>query len=244
MSDAGAPRPSMTPDAALGATAAASSPSTVSQSCTSNDLPTDYGDMYSAVIPGSSHVFQVQTGTIASGVVAWTASDPSMVQIDAQGLEAIITTLKAGTVTITASSGGKCGSRSLYITAATEAQWQAGNARYNNSNPLPNITTDGGMPSVVASALDPPGMPPACTNCHGDTATSNAFKTITETPVKTSYLSDQELISLVTQGTIPNIGISNDVVPSFLFSSIHKWSDISGNEAQAMVVYLRSLALQ
>jgi len=168
-----------------------------------------------------------------------------MVQItpDAAYGEAMLTTLRAGDVTITADSDGRCGSSTLHITAATERQWQVGNARYNNMNPLPRIVVDGGAPLPSTNiVIDPPGMPPACTNCHGDTATNDVFRTISYNPEQTGGFSDQELIDIVTKGIAPVDGFfDSSIVPMFVWSFFHKWSDITGDEAQGMVVYLRSL---
>src|SRR5262245_53826983 len=114
--------------------------------CTANNLPISFNPMYSAYIDGSSHTFQIPA--VANGVsgaaVKWSASDPTMVQIERGDTSGgvLITMLKAGKVTITASLNGSCGTSELTITEATEAQWAAGNARYNNMNPLPTIMTD------------------------------------------------------------------------------------------------------
>ena len=221
------------------------------ESCASNDLQLAFSpDMYSAYIEGNTHAFQLPAAVATPGVapvtVKWTASDPSMVQIeiDDQVGGVMITTLRAGDVTITANASGRCGVSTLHITAATEEQWQAGNSRYNNMNPLPAIKTDGGLPfGFMNSVLDPPGMPPACTNCHGDTATSNILRTSSYTPEQTGGFSDQELSDIVTKGIVPTGGFFDaTIIPSSLFSSVHTWSDITRDQSQGMVVYLRSLA--
>ena len=223
---------------------ASSSPPTAS--CTSNDLPIAFAPMYSAYIPGGAHQFQlpVVLASGGGGSVRWGASDPSMVRVDA-GTTAgsvLLTMLGAGDVTITANANGRCGASMLHITAATEAEWQAGNARYNNMNPLPMITVDGGIPGPGLPNVDPPGAPPACTNCHGDTATGSLV-TITETPSQVGGFSDQELIGIVTKGSVPAGGFFDpSVIPQFAWSFFHKWTDIMGDDAQGMVVYLRSLS--
>jgi hypothetical protein len=228
-----------------GGATAASAPQG-SKGCTSNDLPLAFApDMYSAYIPGNTPLFQlpVTVTGVSTSAVEWTASDPSMVQIDftQQSGVMMLTMLKAGDVIITANAGGRCGSSTLHITAATQAQWEAGNLRYNNGNPLPVIPTDGGIPTSFTNyVLDPPGMPPACTNCHGETATSNVFRTSSETPEQTGGYSDQALVQIITQGAVPMN--SQTTIPTFLWSFFHKWSDITGDQAQNAVVYLRSLA--
>jgi hypothetical protein len=202
--------------------------------------------MYSAYIEGNSHVFQipVQAAGANGDNVEWTASAPSMVQIDPGAIAgyALITMLKAGDTTITANANMRCGVSTLHITAATEEQWQMGNARYNDMNPLPRIPTDGGVPiGPMNYVLDPPGMPPACTNCHGETATSNVLRATTPTPAQTGGFSDQQLIAIFTQGAVPMDCSIDPLIPDFVWSFLHRWTDITGDAQQSMVVYLRSL---
>ena len=226
-----------------------SSATTSTPSTCANNLELAFApDMYSAYIDNSDHTFQlpVVANGVSGATVKWTASDPSMVQIDPGDTSggAMLTMQKAGEVTITATANGLCGTSTLHITAATEDQWQAGNARYNNMNPLPGFGTDGGVPTNFRRILiDPPGMPPACTNCHGDQATNSVFKTISHTPEQTGGFSDQDLIQIFTAGAVPQDGyFDTSLVPSFVWSFFHKWSDITGDAQQGMVVYLRSLA--
>lgn len=213
--------------------------------CSSNDLKLAFApDMYSAYIPGSTHVFAIPAQAQGpSGTVQWTASDPSAVRIapNADG-GAMLTTLKAGDVTITARDGGRCGTSTLHITEATEEQWQLGNARYDNMVPLPPVPTSMGTTTVLYT-LDQPGMPPpACTNCHGPAPTDDALAAPTETPEQTGGFSDQELSDIITQGTVPASGYyDSSIVPEFVFTFFHKLPDVAGEEALAMVVYLRSL---
>ncbi len=165
-----------------------------------------------------------------------------LIEPAATGGGVLLTMKRAGEVTITANARGECGTSTLHITAATEAQWQAGNARYNNMNPLPAVPLDGGIPALSASkAFDPPGMPPACTGCHGVTATSSFFRTSSSTPQQTGGFSDQELIDIVTKGVVAGAG-DDTIIPPFVWTSFHTWSDIMGEQAQGMVVYLRSLS--
>ena len=57
----------------------------------------------------------------------------------------MITTMKAGDVTIVARTSSACGTAPLHITQFTADDWNAGNARYNNNGAL-NICLDGGQP--------------------------------------------------------------------------------------------------
>lgn len=217
------------------------------QSCWSNDLPIAFApDMYSAYIEGSNRIFMLPVlAQGAEGLTArWSASDPTMVKIEPSYQGGMLLTMqRAGEVTITANANGRCGTSTLHITSATEEQWQAGIARYNNMYPLPKITADAGVPVDLTNVVvDPPGMPPACTNCHGVTATSEVFRTITFTPNQTGGYSDQQLVDIFTKGVVPMDGyFSGSAAPASAWSVLHSWSDISAEQAQAIVVYLRSL---
>jgi hypothetical protein len=142
------------------------------QSCQSNDLQIVFGpDMYSAYIDGSLHTFQLPVTAYApvEYTPTWSASDPKMVKMEPYDggllkVGILLTMQKPGDVVISANANGQCGTSMLHIAAATEEQWQAGNARYNNMYPLPKIKTDAGVPVDLTNVvLDPPGMPPACT---------------------------------------------------------------------------------
>ena len=56
----------------------------------------------------------------------------------------MITTMKAGDVTIVAKSGAMCGSAPLHIAQFTPDDWNAGSARYNSGNTL-NFNLDGSL---------------------------------------------------------------------------------------------------
>ena len=43
----------------------------------------------------------------------------------------------------------------------------------------------------------------ACTNCHGDTATIGRFKTVSHTPAQTGGFSDDDLVKIVNNATVP-----------------------------------------
>ena len=214
--------------------------------CADSKISISFNPMYSAFIDGSSHTFQIPA--VANGVsnagVTWSASDKSMVQLDKDATGVTITTLKAGDVKIIASVGGMCGSADLKITEAMESQWQAGNARYNNMNPLPMVMTDAnGIPiNPTQIVIDPPDHPPACTNCHGDTATSSFFRTVSHTPMQTGGFNDTDLAGIFTMATVPPGGYFADmIIPKPLWGFFHKWNDITGDNVQGMVIYLRSL---
>jgi hypothetical protein len=250
--------PNSSPDAAGGG--ACSSP---------NSLTIAFNPMYSAFIPGSTtHTFLVPA--VVKGVsganVVWSASDSTAVgfQADPKTGGTTITILKPGSVQINAQIGTDlCGSAPLTVTSETEDDWTAGNARYNNNvgliNPYANRdggAGDGGMPQgpppggfMVPSPSDPSplepadgGPGPACTNCHGLTATTGFFRGVEHTPEQTAGFSDQELTDIVVNGIIPDGGYyDNTILPYMYWQFFHKWRDMSPTEQKGIVVYLRSL---
>jgi hydroxypyruvate isomerase len=164
-----------------------------------------FNPMYS----GYDGVHTYQVPAVVMGVdpstVTWGASDPTMVSFSPYVRGIMITTKKAGTVTITATvtSGGTttCGSAPLTITAYTTAEWQLGHDRYNNGQGLTVFSLlqqldasipDGGLdgsfdgsfdagdsgncPNLPANFTNPFDNPPsACTNCHGDVNNGQLF---------------------------------------------------------------------
>jgi hypothetical protein len=209
--------------------------------CTSKALSLIFSPMYSAYAPNHSFQVPVVVNNIdpAAATITFSASDPSFVDIvqpDTTTGIAMLTTKKAGTVEIIAAVGGLCGSSTLTISAATEADWSTGNNRYNNM-----MAITGGLPRGNRDAG--PGDY-ACTNCHGDTATSatTPFKTVSHTPEQTAGFSDDELINIFKNGMVPKGGyFDTTIVPQNVWSGFHHWS-VTDEEAKGLVVYLRALA--
>ena len=163
-------------------------------SCATPDgLPIKFNPIYSGF--DGTHTYQVPVFVdgVDPGSVVWGSSDPTMVHFDPYVRGIMITTRKAGDVTIVAQSGGQCGSAPLHIAQYTVDEWNTGNARYNNSMAL-MINPEAGIPADAsfnipdgytfdASAFDAAvicnylkdasipnafaGETPACTNCHG-----------------------------------------------------------------------------
>jgi hypothetical protein len=240
--------------------------STGTGTCTTpNSLQIIYSPMYSAFIPGSNTQTFVVPAVVGAGIsgaaVTWSASDTTAVglQADPQTGGESITVLKPGSVTITAQAGDLCGSSVLTVTSNTEADWTAGNSRYNNDAGLINpfamymMGGDAGMPPpsafTVPKASDPSplepadgGPGPACTNCHGPTATTGIFQGVEHTPEQTAGFSDQELIDIVVNGIIPDGGTyDSTIIPYQYWQYFHKWRDLTPAQQTGIVVYLRSL---
>jgi hypothetical protein len=217
--------------------------------CTGQAIPLSFTPMYSAY-DGGTHTFQVPA--IANGVsgaaVVWSASDPTMVTFENDSATGgtIITTMKAGTVTIQAKAGDRCGTSLLTITQATPADWDVGNQRYNSGFPLPDIMAPGGGPPMLpadgSNPLEVAGKPPACTNCHGETATSSVFRTVSHTPQQTGGFSDDELIAVFMTGVIPPGGYyDSTILPQTIWQYFHKWTDITDAQKKGVLIYLRAL---
>ena len=202
-----------------------------------------FSPMYSAFDNGV-HTYQIPA--IVSGVsnatVEWSATPADAVGLDRRPDLLMITTRKAGAVTIQAKTSNGCGTAPLTIADATAALWETGSARYNNGQPLPPIPNPPVPPADGSNLFEVNGARPACTTCHGDTATSNIFKGITHTPQQTGGFTDEELIQVIRAGVIPPGGYYNDAVgiPQRIWQFFHRWT-ISDDEARGLVVYLRSL---
>ena len=226
----------------------AGSTSGADSTCANQALEVVFSPMYSAY--DGVHEFQIPAvvNGIQASAVHWTSSDPSMVKIAPDGDTGgvMITAQKAGMVTITASAGTLCGSSILTVTAAGPNDWDIGNARYNNGNAL-HFHHDG-----EDAGADMTDGGPACTSCHGPTATMGPFADVAHTPEQTGGFADQDLIQIVVYGNVP--GWSADGVASATagyfdpaiisyprWHSFHQWSDITPDEQQGIVTYLRSL---
>ena len=202
--------------------------------CTQSALKITFSPMYSAVIPGDeTHRFQIPvivSGASQSGVV-WSASDPSAVSVEPDALTggALLTMLSSAKnpgapVTITATAVSTSGTAVLNITTATEDDWNAGEARYND-----RIGPDAGPRA-------------ACTDCHSPTATAGAgFNDIAHTPEQAGGFSDQEILNIVQKGQIPDGGYFDPSIVSYkTWQSFHQWN-LTDPEQKGIVIYLRSL---
>jgi hypothetical protein len=201
--------------------------------------------MYSAFIDDGLHTFQIPAVVYGSnGTVTWTA-DESMVGLQADPdlpNEVMITILKAGMTNILVqSSDGKCGSAPLVISSATEDDWKIGNARYNNGTSL-HLSAAAGANDSGKSPLEQGTGGPACTNCHGETATNGPFTDVSHTPEQTGGFSDQDLINIFTKGQFPPGAYFDQSIVSYRYwQTWHKWADITPDQYRGVIVYLRSL---
>jgi hypothetical protein len=136
-----------------------------------------------------THSFKVPFVTSLAGALTWTASDPTIATVTAidpakvptavaqPGLQwAMVTTTKAGTVTIKITNGTLQLSAKLTVTAYTTDQYNAGQTRYMTA---------------------PTGII-ACTTCHSGAGG------VDHTPTVTAVDSDSDLVSAITTATYPN----------------------------------------
>jgi hypothetical protein len=200
-----------------------------------SDLVMFFSPMFSAY-DGGVHTFKIPVvvENVDATTIEWSASDPSMVDIvyDATLGGAMITTRKAGTVTIIAKVGDQTGRSLLTISQATTNDWEIGNARYNN-----------GMALTGPLQM---GLSVSCTNCHGDTASgaTNQFRTVAHTPEQTGGFSDNDLLNIFTKGMVPpNSYFDTSVVSYQQWQAFHVWQ-MTPEDAKGIIVYLRALTPQ
>jgi hypothetical protein len=212
-----------------------------SAACTMNELQILFTPMFSAY-DGGTHPFKIPAvvDNIDPAVVKWSASDPAMVDIvnDATVGGVMISPRNSGTVSIVATAGAQCGTSLLTITAATPEDWTLGSMRYNNGVVLTG--TVGGRQNPDAAVQ----KDVACTNCHGDTATANQYRTVSHTPEQTGGFSDEDLLNIFTKGMVPIGGyFDTSVVQYSTWRQFHNWQ-MSPQESKGIIVYLRSLTPQ
>jgi hypothetical protein len=202
----------------------------------SSTLSIAFNPMYSAW--DGVHTFQVPaTITNGSGAavptgIKWSASDSSYVDLmpSADGSSVMITTKKAGKVTIIATTADAIGKAPLTITSFTPLEWAKGQARY----------TSGDMTSLGQQARGSMDKNVQCTSCHGDGPGSLAIE---HTPEQTGGFTDDELKNIFLRGQLPAADLE---IPLYggqaQFMSFHQWMVADDDEATGLVCYLRSLA--
>jgi len=180
--------------------------------------------VYSGV--DGTHTFKVPLAVYDSDSdLSVTASDPSALTlakatlknpvspdgITDNGKYYMITALKAGTYTLTATSKGRSTTASITIASYAANRWDDGDKRYNNS--VATMTPDR-----------------ACKNCH-----VNGLA-IDHSPAALATATDQEIGIIITSGVKPGpsvIKIPNDPTP-------HQWT-VTATEKDGLVTYLRAI---
>ncbi|HWE28496.1 MAG TPA: hypothetical protein VHB97_10860 [Polyangia bacterium] len=197
----------------------------------SSTLNIAFSPMYSGY--DGVHTYQIPaTINNTNGPVTWSASDKSMVDLtpDPNGIDVMITTKKAGKVTIQAVDGDAIGKSTLTIEAFTTDQWAAGMNRYTSGTIVSLGQAVHGMGTKDAQ----------CAGCHGDTATSSAIE---HTPEQTGGYTDDQITNIFLNGVLPTQDQSNSLfVSPMFFKSFHTWTVASPDEQAGLIAYLRSLA--
>ena len=161
-----------------------------------------------------------------------------------------LTTKKAGKtmVKVTAKTLGGLqvrGEAELTISEASQAEWDAGEARYNNGmmitwmRPMMAAAGEGvcGLPIVI----DLPTTS-ACGNCHNP---MNAIS-VEHTPTQTAGYSNEDLVNIFTTGAKPAGGTFNSPflraapMPDCIYKEFHTW-EMTEDEKKGIVWKLRSI---
>jgi hypothetical protein len=211
-------------------------------SCVDAGLTIAFNPMYSAY--DGTHMFKIPAVVRGSnGMVTWSA-DKRMVGMQRDNErpnEVLIQTLQSGSVLINVeSSDGKCGSSLLTISPATVSDWMIGERRYNNGQSVhlaAGANTGGGSPLEEGTMGGP-----ACTNCHGETATNGPYTDVSHTPEQTGGFSDDDLLGIILHGNFPDGGFfDTSVANPVAWHGFHQWSDIQPDQQRGIITYLRSL---
>jgi hypothetical protein len=163
--------------------------------------------------------------------VKWSASDKSYVDLAPadDGVGVMVTTKKAGTVTLIATTDDAQGKVKLTIAAYTPDQWAAGMTRYTSGTVVMGRPGRDGPPA---------GGYVACTSCHGDGAKSLAIQ---HTPEQTGGFTDEQLRGIFLNGQLPDSDQNPLDINPMKFASFHKWQTASDDETNGLIAYLRSL---
>jgi hypothetical protein len=175
-----------------------------------------------------THTFKVPIAVYdADADLTVTASDPSAVTITPAKLKNpvvdgitdngkyfLVTSNKAGTVTLTAKSKGRSTTATLTITDYAAGRWATGDTRYK----------------AAGTGADRP-----CTTCHvnGDA--------IDHSPASLATATDQEVGLIITTGVKPGPGgTSSTIVIKSEPATPHAWNATAA-EQDGLVTYLRAL---
>jgi hypothetical protein len=212
--------------------------------CPTSALTILFNPMYSAF--DGVHTFQLPA--VVNGIdpsmvdIEWSAADPDMVALEPDPTTGgvMITMQKAGTTSIIVTANGQCGVAPLSITEATPDDWMAGSDRYNNGIVLNRLPIGMGNRRDAGTDAGDGGLDVKCTDCHGDTATMGPFKTVQHTPEQTGGFSDDDLLNIIQNGTVPKGGYFDTmVVPYNVWQAFHRWD--LGDSPKGLITYLRSL---
>jgi len=108
-----------------------------------------------AVYTGFDEAGGYKVPIAASGAtgITWKSSDSSIAGVSGNDEVATVTGLKAGTVTITASAGGKSSTATVTVEAFTSGDRSAGQAEYSSKNCGSSGCHDASGPDVTPSGI-------------------------------------------------------------------------------------------
>jgi len=231
------------PDTSVdGSLATATASEVVLPVCDGGGLTVAFNPMYSAYDNGV-HQFTIPAVVVGSNDnVVWSADSAyvGMMADMERPNEVLLTMQAAGTTTIVVQSvdGTKCGSAQLIISPSTTQNWMIGEARYNDGISLVLNGASGG----TGSPLEQGSGGPACTSCHGETATGGPFTDVSHTPEQTGGFSDQDLLNIILHGDFPDGGNFDTSIVSYkAWHAFHQWDDIMPSQQLGIITYLRSL---
>ena len=195
----------------------------------------DYGLFPSVAHSGfnATATFKVMFATSAPDP-RWTVDDPSIATIvpsdppilknvNTKGLEfALATMTKAGTTTVTMTSGDTVLTSELDVTAYSNDQLAIGKARYE-----------------VGTAADATRTP--CKNCHQQEGG------VDHSPLKMAGFDDPTVLGVIQNATYPDVATGGSTTSAFsprgpLSFTGHKWN-LTEPEKEGILSYLRSLPL-
>lgn len=166
-----------------------------------------------AVYDGDSDLVVTASDSTALTLAKTTLKNPVNADgITDNGKYYMVTALKAGTYTLTATSKGRSTTASITIADYAANRWSDGNARYNNG--------------VTAKTSNR-----ACATCH------TGGLAIDHSPAALATATDQEIGIIITTGVKP--GPSVIKIPTEPGTQ-HKW-DVTSTEKDGLVTYLRAL---
>jgi hypothetical protein len=209
--------------------------------CDGGGLTIAYNPMYSAY--DGVHTFSIPAVVVgASDNVVWSADSTyvGMMADSERPNEVLLTMQSAGdtTIVVTSVDGTKCGTAQLHIEQSTTQNWMIGEARYNDGVSLVLNGAAGG----TGSPLEQGTGGPACTGCHGVTATGGPFTDVSHTPEQTGGFSDQDILNIVLHGDFPDGGYFDPSIVSYsAWHNFHQWDDIMPGQQLGIITYLRSL---
>jgi hypothetical protein len=198
----------------------------------SQTLSIQFNPMYSGF--DGVHTFQIPATVVnegANGVtsVTWEASDKSLVDLtpDPNGVDVMITTKKAGMVTIIAHTDVAIGKVPLVITQYSPDQWAAGQTRYTSGSKV-----------SLGMGVHMMGGYVACNSCHGTDPGSAAIQ---HTPEQTGGFTDDQIKGIFMSGKLPPSDANPLMINPTQFSSFHQWQFADDTEINGTIAYLRSL---